>query len=151
MRQEAGMETPEPEPSDRKRILADFIRRAWSEGDARAVDDHIADRYTIHHDPGDPWEGRTLSREAFRERLVVSRAAAPDQVFDVVDLVADGDRVAVSWTWRGTHLGDLPGFPASGRPLAMSGLTIYFFEGDRLCGHWQVADRLGVYRQLVGG
>ena len=140
-----------PSPDRRRRIAADFIRRAWSEGDTRAVDDHLADRYAIRHDPGDPWEGRTLSRDEFRERLVTSRAVVPDQVFEIVDSVAEGDRVAVSWTWRGTHLGDLPGFPASGRPLTMSGLTIYFFEGEKLCGHWQVADRLSVWRQLAAG
>jgi steroid delta-isomerase-like uncharacterized protein len=135
---------------DRKRIVADFIRRAWSEGDLAAVDDHLAERYTIAHDPGDPWEGRTLDRAGFAERLVASRAVAPDQVFELVEIVAEGERVAVSWTWRGTHLGDLPGFPASGRPLTMSGLTICDFEGDRLSGHWQVVDRLSVWRQLAG-
>ena len=143
-------ERDSPSP-DRGRIVAEFIRRAWSEGDLGAIDDHLAERYTIRHDPGDPWEGRTLDRAGFAERLVASRAVAPDQVFELVEIVAQGERVAVSWTWRGTHLGDLPGFPASGRALAMSGLTIYDFEGDRLSGHWQVADRLSVWRQLAAG
>ena len=30
------------------------------------------------------------------------------------------------------------------------GHLIDHFEGDRLCGHWQIADRLGVYRQVAG-
>jgi len=136
---------------DHRQILTDFIRRAWSEGDLAAVDDHVAERYAIHHDPGDPWDGRTLTREEFKQRLVASRAVAPDQVFDLVEVVAEPPRVAVAWTWRGTHLGDLPGFPASGRPLRMSGLTLYSCEGDRLSGHWQVADRLSIYRQLATG
>ena len=33
----------------------------------------------------------------------------------------------------------------------MSGLTLYSFDGDRLSGHWQVADRLSIYRQLSTG
>jgi hypothetical protein len=31
----------------------------------------------------------------------------------------------------------------------MSGMTVYDFDtADRLSGHWQIADRLGVYQQL---
>ncbi len=136
---------------NRKATLAEFVERVWNNGEAAAVERYLADTYTIEHDPGDPWEGRVLSRDDFRERVVQSRSAAPKQRFTLVDLLADGDSVAVSWTWQGTHLGDLPGFPASGRRLTMSGLTIYRFAGDRICGHWQVADRLSVLRQLRGG
>jgi len=31
----------------------------------------------------------------------------------------------------------------------MTGLTIYMFDGTRLSGHWQVADRLSVFQQLT--
>ena len=43
----------------------------------------------------------------------------------------------------------MPGFPATGKPITMSGMTVYRFEGDKLAGHWQVCDRLGVYGQLM--
>ena len=47
---------------------------------------------------------------------------------------------------------DLPGFPATGRVIRMSGATAYFFDAeDRLTGHWQITDRLGVYQQLMAG
>ena len=60
--------------------------------------------------------------------------------------------VAATWLWTATHLGDLPGFPASGRRLTMSGATVYGFDAeDRLTGHWQVTDRLGIVRQLQAG
>lgn len=53
------------------------------------------------------------------------------------------------WLWEGAHRGDLPGFPATGRTVRMSGATVYDFDDrDRLCGHWQAVDRLGLYRQL---
>jgi hypothetical protein len=31
----------------------------------------------------------------------------------------------------------------------MSGATVYYFEGERLSGHWQIVDRLGVFQQLA--
>ena len=133
----------------RKERLAEFIRRVWDEGDAGAAADYVASSYTIHHDPGDPWEGKALDLAGFQDRVRQSRAAFPDQQFAVQGLFADGDTVVVTWLWHATHAGDLPGFPASGRTVRMSGATAYMFDNrDRLTGHWQITDRLGVYQQL---
>jgi steroid delta-isomerase-like uncharacterized protein len=134
--------------SCRKRALTDFLRVVWTLGDAEAADRFLAARYTIHHDPGDPWEGRTLDLEGFKDRVRRSRAPFPDQAFDVQALVEEADRVVAAWLWTATHLGDFPGYPASGKPLRMSGITVYDFAGDRLCGHWQVVDRLSILAQL---
>ncbi len=132
-----------------KALVADFIARIWNEGAVSEVARFVAPAYTILHDPGDPWEGRTLDRAGFAERVLQSRAPFPDQRFEVVDLLGDGERVALSWNWAATHLGDIPDFPATGREIRMSGLTIYRITPDGLDGHWQVSDRLSVYRQLL--
>ncbi len=133
----------------RKRRLAEFIRQVWDKGHAEAADGYIAGTYTIHHDPGDPWDGKVLDLVGFKDRVRRSRAPFPDQRFDIQGLFADGDDIAMSWFWAATHSGDIPGFPASGKTIRMSGATIYAFDGeDRLTGHWQITDRLGVYQQL---
>ncbi|MFN4193316.1 MAG: ester cyclase [Tabrizicola sp.] len=136
----------------RKARLAAFLKDVWDEGRTDAIASYLAPTYTIRHDPGDPWEGKVLDLDGFRDRLIQSRAAFPDQSFDVQRYFADGDAVVVTWLWQGTHLGDLPGFPATGRKIGMSGATAYFFDADdRLTGHWQISDRLGVYQQLMAG
>lgn len=135
----------------RQKVLAEFLDRVWSGGDIDACGRFLADAYRIAHDPGDPWEGRTLDLDGFKERVRLSRVPFPDQRFDVQAWFENGDEVAVTWLWSATHLGDIPDFPATGRRLAMSGATVYFFSGERLSGHWQVTDRLGVFRQLRAG
>ncbi|WP_254621059.1 ester cyclase [Sphingomonas sp. CL5.1] len=133
----------------RKTRLKRFIELVWNEGKLDAADGYLAGAYTVVHDPGDPWEGMTLDPAGFKDRVRLSRAAFPDQQFDVQEMLADGGGVAMTWLWAGTHVGDLPGFPATGKPIHMSGATIYFFDdADRLTGHWQITDRLGVYQQL---
>lgn len=135
--------------SIRKQIMTAFLDRIWGQQELSAIPEFIADSYTIQNDPGDPWEGQTLTRDGFADRLATSRSTFPDQRFTPVHMAEDGDKIAVAWTWEGTHQGDLPGIPATGRRITMTGLTVYFFDGDKLSGHWQVADRLGVYRQLT--
>lgn len=133
----------------RKQRLGEFIRRVWDEGDADAAAAYLAPEYAIHHDPGDPWDGMVLDPAGYIDRVRRSRAAFPDQTFAIQRLLADGDSVVMTWLWSATHSGDLPGFPATGRTIRMSGATVYDFDAeDRLCGHWQITDRLGVYQQL---
>jgi steroid delta-isomerase-like uncharacterized protein len=132
----------------KKKIVQEFIRKVWDEGDIEAISDFIGKKYTIHHDPGDPWEGMSLDKQAFKDRVSKSRAPFPDQHFDLQEIFENEFRVAIIWRWSGTHLGDFAGFPASGKQIKMSGATVYYFKGDRITGHWQITDRLGVFRQL---
>lgn len=132
-----------------KASLERFIKDVWDHGDFNAAGRLLADRYTIHHDPGDPWEGRTLDLAGYIERVRLSRAPFPDQAFDIQHMCADGSAVMMTWLWRGTHLADLAGFPATRKQVRMSGATTYLFTSeDRLSGHWQITHRLGVWRQL---
>lgn len=133
-----------------KKLLAAFIEEVWSQGHIEACDDFIGETYTVRHDPHDPWDGQTLSRDGFKERVRLSREPLPDQRFTLVSMLEDGDAIAIAWTWDATHTSDLGGFAPTGARLTMSGLTIYDFDGqDRIRGHWQAVDRLGVYQQLT--
>jgi steroid delta-isomerase-like uncharacterized protein len=132
----------------KNRVLSQFIQEVWNEGNADAAEHYIAQSYTVHHDPGDPWHQRTLTPAEFIERVRLSRAPFPDQRFELQETFSDGNAVVATWLWAGTHRGDLPGFPASGKQIKMSGATVYYFANDRIDGHWQIVDRLGVLQQL---
>ena len=134
----------------RKKLLAAFIEEVWSQGRIEACDDFIGETYTVRHDPHDPWDGQTLSRDGFKARVRLSREPLPDQRFTLVSMLEDGDAIAIAWTWAATHTSGVAGFAPTGAHLTMSGLTIYDFDGqDRIRGHWQAVDRLGVYQQLT--
>ncbi len=124
----------------------------WNQGDATAVDRFLADEYVIHSDPGDPWEGATLSREKFKERLLTSRAPFPDLRFEIADTIAAGDQVVIAWRMLGTQTGAMGALPPTGRRIAVQGMTVYYFRDGLITGHRQVVDRLAVMQQLgLGG
>jgi predicted ester cyclase len=137
------------EESPRKSRLRRFLREVWDEGRAEAADAYVAPSYAVAHDPGDPWDGRTLDLDGFKDRVRRSRAPCPDQAFLIEQLVEDGDTVVATWRWTATHLGEIAGFPPTGKTLTMSGATAYRFDdADRLISHWQIVDRLGLFQQL---
>ena len=133
----------------RRNLLRDFIQEVWCNGEIDRCDAYIADMYTIHHDPGDPWDGQSLDIEGFKSRVSLSRAPFPDQQFHMLEMLSDESKIVATWNWTATHAGDLPNFLATGKSMSMSGATVYYFNGtDKITGHWQVSDRLSIYQQL---
>jgi steroid delta-isomerase-like uncharacterized protein len=131
-----------------KAVVRAIIDEIWNAGRADRIGNLIAASYTIHRDPLDPWDGKTLDHADFKTRLGQTRTAFPDQRFAIEEMLAEGDRVAVRWTCAGTHQGDLPNFPASGRAFRICGMTIYAIAEGKATGHWQALDRIDLMRQI---
>lgn len=129
-------------------ILKDFMQTVWNAGRLESIGEFIAPTYTVRHDPGDPWDGQVLDLNGFTRRVALSRAPVPDQQFHIQHMAEVDNTVMITWRWRGTHLGEIAGFAPTGKTLTLSGATVYDFDGDRIAGHWQVADRLSIFQQL---
>ena len=57
-------------------------------------------------------------------------AAFPDFGLEDRGVLRDGDTVTFEWTALGTHTGDVPGFPASGREVRLTGVSVCTMDGD---------------------
>jgi steroid delta-isomerase-like uncharacterized protein len=129
-------------------ILKDFIQKVWNEKKNDAIAEFVHPDYTIHIDPGDPWEGMTLNHQAFEIRLRHSFDSFPDIHFAIQTAISDGDYVVITWTMTGTNSGKIGDFPPTNKSIETMGATIYHFNNGKVCGHSQVFDRTTVMRQL---
>jgi predicted ester cyclase len=76
------------------------------------------------------------------------RTGFPDIRFSLEDLIAEGDRVTVRWTWEGTHKGPFRGIAPSLKPVTNAGIAIYQIRDDKIVRAWLQTDRLGVLQQI---
>ena len=83
-----------------------------------------------------------------RQLVTNVRRAFPDLVETVDDLVAEGDRVGLRLTLRGTHLGAFRGAEATGKRVEVMGMAIVRIEGDRIAEGWFFFDREAMWEQL---
>jgi predicted ester cyclase len=90
--------------------------------------------------PGGASGFQTLAGELIR--------AFPDIRYTVLELVAEGDRVAVRWQWTGTHAGPFRGFEPTHKSVTDAGMAIFTFSGARIAGVALQTDRLGLLQQL---
>jgi predicted ester cyclase len=60
----------------------------------------------------------------------------------------DGDVCSIRFTMSGRHVGEFMGVPATGTEIALPGITILHFRGDRVIERFSQADMLGLLVQI---
>ena len=58
------------------------------------------------------------------------RKSFSDIHWEIVDMAAEEDKVAVSWICSGTHDGDFMGLPATGKKFEFSCMNFYYFNDE---------------------
>lgn len=72
----------------------------------------------------------------------------PDGSHTIEDMIAEGDKVVVRVTGRGTHTGELMGIAPTGKQLMMTGIAIYRLEDEKIVERWAEHDLLSMMQQL---
>ncbi len=101
----------------------------------------------VRHDLAEIWTG-VQGVSGVRDLIGLLRAAMPDMHFEIDDIFEAGERVAMRFTVRGTHGGELLGRPPTGARLTMAGINIYRLNAGKIVETWQLADYAGLMRQL---
>lgn len=85
---------------------------------------------------------------AFQVQMSGLIAAFPDLHYQLEDLVSGDDKVAVSWTWHGTHKAAFTSIPATGKAVINEGMAILGCRDGKITSFKLQTDRLGFLQQL---
>ena len=128
---------------ENKAVVRRLYDEVFNQGKLDTLEEISAANYVEHY----PFPGQGNGREDLRKRVeLLSRALTPQ--FTVEDLIAEGDKVVVRWTNRGTHVDEFLGIPATFRSFAVPGVDIYRMKDGKMAEHWHVVDQLGQLQQL---
>jgi predicted ester cyclase len=87
--------------------------------------------------------------EAAKRWITPFRASFPDVQMEIVELIAEGDKVVGRFTCSATHLGDWLGHAPTGRRFErVDEVSIFRFCDGRIVHVWSLEDTLGRLRQL---
>ena len=127
-----------------KTLVRRFYNEVYVDWNMALVDEVVSPRFTSHDWP----EGGSTGPQAFRDYYAAIRSAVPDARYEVDDLIADGDRVAVRWRLLGTHEGAFGGIAPTGKPIALRGIAIYRLDAGKLMERWVVSDLHGLLEEV---
>ena len=100
---------------------------------------------------GDEAAVRDLAAPEFAERLLAavrSGRAQFDAPWQVLDLIAEGDRVAVHWKREGTHTGEYNGIAPTGKRVAFDGVRVWQLAEGKIAGTIWTRNPVELFREL---
>lgn len=126
-----------------KQLMRRGIEEVWNGGNLAVVDELIASDYAGHHSGNE-----ASGPQGVKQYFSGLRGAFPDIHFTIEDQIAEGDRVVTRWVARATHTGPFHGIPPTGKPGAVSGITINRVANGKVVEGWTNLDELGLMQQL---
>jgi steroid delta-isomerase-like uncharacterized protein len=129
----------------RKAFVRRQIEELWNKGNLDAADECFTSEF-VGHDPASPEEIR--GPEGFKQNVAAVRAAFPEFHVQIVDQVAEGERVVTRYVTTGTQEGELTGIPPTGKRVDVDGMGIDYFSGGKIAESWEYYDVMGIMQQL---
>lgn len=133
---------------ENKAIVRRILREFWLDGNVGVLDELLADDCVNHEQSNPELKGKKACKEWANGVRLANRQGFPD--FDITseEVVAEGDKVAKRWVFRGTHTGEFSGIPPTGKRVTMRGITLYRLAGGKVSEMYWNYDLFGLLQQL---
>ena len=129
---------------ENKAIARRWGEEIWGKGSLAAVDELLTTNFVFNY----PAPGAAPNLEGYKQTVTMLSTPFADIQCTAEDLVAEGDKVAVRWTWRGTHKGEFMGIAPTGKQVTVTGISILRIVGGKIVEEWGEMDNLGMLHQL---
>ncbi len=126
-------------------IINRIADEMWNKG-LIEVGDEIMEADAKYHGPHMP--NGTGTREDWKQAVEMYRAAFSNSHVKYEELIETNDIVIGRWSATATNTGKLAEMPPTGKPISLTGITIYKFNGDKVYEVWEQLDMLGMWTQL---
>jgi predicted ester cyclase len=132
-----------PDIEANKGVALRFIEGVFVNQDPKAVDELAAENFTAH-----TFGKLPPGREPLKQAMQRAGAGVSDAKFQINDVIADKDRVAVRLTTHARHTGTFMGMEPSGNEYSIDEIHIFRIENGQVVEHWHEFDKLALMEQL---
>jgi steroid delta-isomerase-like uncharacterized protein len=143
-----GILLPMTQQEQNKALVQHFYDEAWNQGNLDVIDELFTPDYEVVNRPA--W--RAPGTAGLKEFILDNQRVFPDAHHTVIDMVAEGDKVAVYFKATGTHKGDLHGpvglVPATGKKVQWDGMNIIQITGGKIVQTKGIANNMSLMQQL---
>jgi len=112
-----------------RRYYEEVGNAATLESASAGADRLLSNDFTFYPPNADEGEQGLDNHKGF---LHWHHGVAPDQHWTVEEIIAEGDKVAVLFTTRGTQQGEFLGVAPSGKPFTLRGMDLFRLAGGKI-------------------
>ncbi|MBW8886831.1 MAG: ester cyclase [Fibrobacteres bacterium] len=135
-------------PGRNKEIVIRFNEEFIGQGNLRSFRELVAEDLVNHSaPPGAPNGPQSMVHFI----LEVLRKGFPDIRAEILDQIAEGDKVTTRKVLRGTHSGEFLGVAPTGKTVAINVIDIIRLRDGRYVEHWGIGNLADVVAGLRGG
>jgi len=133
------------ESQQNKTVVTRFNKEFIEQGKTELFEDLVADNL-INHSAAPGMPNGPESMFGFLQNVL--RKGFPDLSVEILDQLADADRVATRKEFHGTHLGDFMGIPPTGKKVTIKVIDIIRLHKGKYAEHWGSSNIMEVIGQL---
>lgn len=128
------------------KLIARRFLKIWNAGGEPLVDDLAAPDILFSYSRlQEPMRGASLLKQV----LAQTHDTFPDMRIEAEQVIAEGDKVVVYWTYLATHLNNvLFGVAPSGKRVEVSGVTLYRIVNQKVVEEIGLSDTMSLMLQL---
>jgi predicted ester cyclase len=123
------------------------VMQSWNDGTFLQASAKLIAPGFVRHDLAEVFPNVSGIRGVVDSNRMLSTSFA-ELHLEPVQFVAAGDRVCVHFVGSGVHRGELLGIPPTGQKVTWHGINIYRLANGQIVETWQLADNLGLLRQI---
>jgi len=126
-------------------VVTRYFEEVWNQGRLDMLDELLTEDY-LNHSPSipNPRPGPADLKPIIR----AMREAITDLHYEILDMLATREKVAVFVRLTGRHTGPLFGIAPTGRAIDVRQMQIEWLRDGRIWQHWRVTDERTLLQQL---
>ena len=136
------------EQEKNKAVILALHEEVWNKGKYGFLTSDVAASF-VDHPPKRFIPAADRQNDALREESAALREGFPDFHYQVIQIVAEGDRVVSLGRCTGTHTGTHRNIKPSGGSLDMFGISSYRLKDGKVVERWGILDPVALMRSLA--
>jgi predicted ester cyclase len=116
----------------------------WSNGQISLLDTIISPDFVCHFIGGLEWKGIDGAKNSISNH----KKSFPDWTEEIVDIIAEGDKVVTRYKSTGTHQWLFNGFDSTGSKVTIYETSIYRIADGKIAEQWGFPDEISLRNQL---
>ncbi len=126
------------------RELVKKYHKVWSDGQVAVLETFMSPDFVCHFINNIEWKGI----EGTKNEISSHRKSFPYWKEEIVDIIAEGDKVVTRYKSTGTQQGEFNGLDSTGNKVTIYETSIYRIANGKLVEQWGFPDALGLENQI---
>ncbi len=129
---------------ENKTLIRRLVDEVYNEGNLDVVDELVALEVFNHAAVPEHRHGI----DGFKHLIEWVREFSPDVHYEIDDIIAEGEKVAVRMTQSGTHTGAVRGIPPTGKSFSAEYVHWFRLADGKVAELWALTEHLSRLKQL---